>query len=271
MKIWHHLCEVWRYRELIGNLVIRDLKVRYKNSLFGVAWSWLNPLLMMLVYTVFFTVLWGNDRIEHYPVFVLSGLLPWSFFTESIIQATGSIANNAHLVKRVYFPREVLPITVTLSSLVNFLIALPVFFALALLQGIRLSWWALLLPVPVLVQLVLILGLAFLLATVNVFYRDTQHILGVLIQALFFLTPVFYSATDVPQQVLLHGLMLYPRRWLYWVNPMASIISSYRDLLYFGAPTAWDFLTRTALTALVIFILGYLVFLHYSPRFGEEV
>jgi ABC-type polysaccharide/polyol phosphate export permease len=110
-----------------------------------------------------------------------------------------------------------------------------------------------------------------LLATVNVFYRDTQHILGVLIQALFFLTPVFYSATDVPQQVLFHGLMLYPRRWLYWVNPMASIISAYRDLLYFGAPTAWDFLMRTALTALVIFILGYLVFLHYSPRFGEEV
>lgn len=271
MKLWHHLREVWRYRELIGNLVLRDLKVRYKNSLLGVAWSWLNPLLMMVVYTVFFTVLWGNDRIERYPVFVLSGLLPWGFFTEAIVQATGSIVGNAHLVKRVYFPREILPITVTLSSLVNFLIALPVFFALALLQGARLTWWVLLLPVPVLVQLTFILGLAFILSTVNVFYRDTQHILGVLTQALFFLTPVFYSANDVPQQVLFHGITLYPRRWLYWVNPMASIISSYRDLLYSGAPTAWDFLMRTAITAFVIFIFGYLVFLRYSPRFGEEV
>jgi lipopolysaccharide transport system permease protein len=271
MEILRHTRELWQYRELIRNLVVRDLKVRYKNSVLGVAWSWLSPLLMMIVYSIFFTILLRNDDIQHYPVFLLCGTLPWSFFTDSIMQATDSIASNAHLVKKVYFPREVLPISVVLSNLVNFLVALPVFFVLALVSGASLSWWAVFLPITILVQITFTLGLAFFLATFNVLYRDTKHILGVIIQAWFFLTPVFYPINVIPQEKYIGGITFNPQLWLRRLNPMASIVASYRDLLYWGAPTGLDFLLRTAITALLVLVVGYLIFLRYSPRLSEEI
>jgi len=266
------LRELWHYRELIHNLVVRDLKVRYRSSVLGIAWSWLNPLLMMVVYTVVFTILRGGDEsIPHYPVLLLCGLLPWNFFNDSVLQATGSIVGNAHLIKKVYFPREVLPISIVLSNLVNFLIALPIFFILALVSGAPLTWWALLLPFTILLQVAFTVGLALFLSTLNVFYRDTQHILSVVMLAWFFLTPVFYPIKAVPQDCNVLGIPFDAQLWLRRLNPMASLVASYRDLLCRGAPTGLDFLSRTAVTVLIVFIVGYLVFLRYSPRFGEEV
>ena len=265
------LRELWHYRELIRNLVVRDLKVRYKSSVLGIAWSWLNPLLMMVVYTIFFTIFLHRDDIPHYPIFLLCGLLPWNFFNDSVSQATGSIVGNAHLIKKVYFPREVLPVSIVLSNLTNFLIALPVFFVLVLVSGASLSWSALLLPITILIQIALSLGLAFFLATLNVLYRDTRHILGVIMQAWFFLTPVFYPIHAVPREVSIGGIQFDAQLWLRRLNPMASIIASYRDLLYWGTPTGLDFLLRTAVTALAVLVVGYLVFLRHSSRFGEEV
>jgi len=270
MKIIHRLRELWDYRELIRNLVVRDLKVRYRNSALGVVWSWLNPLLMMVVYTIFFTVLLRNDT-PRYPILLLCGLLPWNFFNDSVFQATGSIVGNAHLIKKIYFPREVLPISVVLSSLVNLLVALPICFILVLIYGGPLSWWVLLLPITILFQVAFAMGLGLFLSTLNVFYRDTQHILGVIMLAWMFLTPVFYSITMVPQEYTVLGITFDAQLWLRRLNPMASIIASYRDLLYYGAPTGLDFLLRTAITSLVVLVVGYLVFLRYSPRFGEEV
>lgn len=271
MKILRNLRELWQYRELVHNLVVRNLKVRYKNSVLGVAWSWLNPLLMMIVFSVFYTIVFQREDIDCYPVFLLCGMLPWGFFADSILQSTGSIVGNAHLIKKVYFPREVLPISSVLSNLVNFLIALPVLFILALVLGASLSWWILLLPVIILVQTTFALGLAFFLATLNVLYRDTQHILGVIVQAWFFLTPVFYPISMLPPEVTVMGVTFNAQSWLCRLNPMASIIASYRDLLYYGEPTGLDFLLRTAVQVLVVLVAGYLVFLRYSPRFGEEV
>ena len=271
MKVCRRIHEVWQYRELTRNLVVRDLKVRYKSSVLGVAWSWLSPLLMMIVYTLFFTVFFMRRDIHHYPVFLLCGTLPWSFFADSVVQATGSIVGNAHLIKKVYFPREVLPLSIVLSNLVNFLIALPVFFLLALISGATLSWPILLLPITILIQMAFTLGLGFFLATLNVFYRDTQHILNVIIQAWFFLTPVFYPIQTVPREANLLGIHFNAQLWLRRLNPMASVIASYRDLLYWGAPTGLDFLLRTAAEALVMLVVGYLVFLRYSPRFGEDI
>ena len=271
MNALHRLRELWDYRELIRNLVIRDLKVRYKNSLLGVAWSWLNPLLMMAVYTVLFTILLRNDTIPHYPIFLLCGLLPWNFFTDSVFQSTGSIVGNAHLIKKVYFPTDVLPVSAILANLVNFLIALPLFFALSFLFGARPTWCVLLLPITILIQIMFLTGLALLLATLNVFFRDTQIMLGVVMLAWFFLTPVFYPINTVPQQAQLLGITFDAQLWLRRINPMASIIASYRDLLYWGVPTGLDFLLRTAAVALITLIVGYLVFSHYRPRFGEEV
>lgn len=271
MNIAQHLRELWQYRDLILNLVVRDLKARYKNSILGVAWSWVNPLMMMVVYTVVFNILAGRSNLRNYPVFILCALLPWSFFTNSIAQATSSIVDAAPLIKKVYFPREVLPISAVLSNMVHFLISLPVFFLLALILGNPVTPWVLLFPVPLLLQVMFTLGVGFITATLNVFYRDTRLIMDVLLLAWFFLTPIFYPLTTVPERHILWGVSINVRAWLLRLNPMASIITSYRDLLYWGTFTAWDFLLRTAVTSLVVLVGGYLFFLRLSSRFGEEL
>ncbi len=271
MRLVERLGELWQYRELIYSLVVRDLKARYKNSVLGIAWSWLNPLMMMVVYTVVFNVLAGHSGISDYPVFILSALLPWNLFATSVAQATDSIVGAASLVKKVYFPREALPFSVVLGNAVNFLIALPVFFGLALAMGRPITAWTLLLPLILIIQLAFTAGIGLITSTLNVFYRDTRLIMNVLLMAWFFLTPIFYPITRVPEQYTVWGVTLNPRVWLRRVNPMASIIASYRDILYWGAPTGWDFLLRTAVTSLAVLVAGYVFFLHYSPRFGEEV
>ena len=185
------IVELYHYRELIRNLVIRDLKVRYKNSVLGILWSLLNPLLMTIVFTVVFTLLLRNDT-PNYPVFFMCGYLPWSFLSESVMGGTNSIVGNAHLIKKVYFPREVLPLSDVLSGLVNFLLALIVLFGMLLVFRVGLTASVLLLPVIIVAQVLFTLGLVFFLSTANVFYRDTQHIMQVVMQAWFFLTPIFY-------------------------------------------------------------------------------
>jgi ABC-type polysaccharide/polyol phosphate export permease len=271
------LTELVKYRELVWNLVVRDLKVRYRNSILGFLWSLVNPLLMMTVFTVVFTVMWPNNQIPRFPVFVLCAILPWNWFTTSVMGAIPSIVGNAHLIKKVYFPREVLPLSVVLSNLVNFLLALLVLFAMLFVFGINLSRWALLLPVIILIQLAFTLGLAFILSTLNVFYRDTGVIMEVLLLAWFFLTPIFYPIDLLPQHRLLWGFDLDIRRLAYILNPMASLISAYRDILWGSlaggppGPPALDFLTRTCLTALAVLAAGYLFFNRRSRVFGEEV
>ena len=277
MTILERLVELGRYRELIRNLVERDLKVRYKNSVLGFLWSLVNPLLMMAVFTVVFNFMLPHTGIHKFPVFVLCALLPWNFFSASVMGSVHSIVGNAHLIKKVYFPREVLPIAVVLSNLVNFLLALIVLFAMLFAFGINLSRWALLLPLIIVIQLLFTLGLAFVLSTLNVFYRDTSVIMEVVLLAWFFLTPVFYPIDILPQQRVLFGLELPIRRLAYVLNPMGSLVSAYRDILWGSleggppGPPALDFLARTATTALIILAVGYWVFIRYSRVFGEEV
>lgn len=269
--------ELLSYRELIESLVMRDLKVRYKNSVLGFLWSLLNPLLLMLVFTVVFTVMAPNTTIRDFPAFILCALLPWNFFSTAMSGAVNSIVHNGHLIKKVYFPREVLPISVVLSNLVNFLLALPVLFLFLAIFRIPFTIWLVYLPVIMAVQVAFVIGIALILATVNVFYRDTAVILEVVLQAWFFLTPVFYPAEFLPEWRTVLGLALPVRRLTYILNPMASIVASYRSVLYgFAngappAPPAWDFFSRTVLTALVCLIIGFVVFARYSRRFGEEV
>jgi len=264
------LVEIYHYRELIKNLVIRDLKVRYRNSVLGVLWSLLNPLLMTVVFTVVFTLMIPSD-IPNYPVFFMCGFLPWSFFSASVMGSTGSIVGNAHLIKKVYFPREILPLSEVLANLVNFLVALTVLFAMLLVFRIPLTPAVLMLPLIILVQVIFCVGMALLLATANVFYRDTQHILEVVMQAWFFLTPIFYPITILPESAHVLGMTINIQLWARRLNPMASIIASYRDALYRGHVSGLDFFLRTAFQCLAILVIGYLVFYRLSRVFGEEV
>ena len=268
--LWARLTELWRYRELVRNLVLRDLKARYKNSVLGFVWSLLNPLLMMLVFTVVFTVMLPTN-IERFPVFILCGILPWNWFSGSVGGAIHTIVGNATLIKKVYFPREALPLSLILSNAVNFLLALTVLFPLMLAFHTPLTPWLLFLPVLILVQAVFTLGVALILSTVNVFFRDTAVIMEVVLQAWFFLTPVVYDMKVLPEHKLIAGYDIEVRRLAYILNPMGSLIANYRDILYWGLPPGLDFLLRTALTSLLVLLLGYLLFSHFAPQFGEEV
>ncbi|GIW09698.1 MAG: hypothetical protein KatS3mg061_0755 [Dehalococcoidia bacterium] len=253
--------ELVAYREFLFNLVKRDLKVRYRNSVLGFIWSLLNPLLMMAVFSVVFSVLRAGAE-EIYPIFILVALLPWNYTASSVVGAVNAIVNNAHLIKRVYFPREILPAALVFSNLINLVLALPVLFLLKLVLGSPFSSYALLLPLVLVLQTIFLLGAAFFLASVNVYFRDTEVIVDVFILAWFFLSPVVYNMEQLAPDFA---------QMLYWLNPMASLLSTYRLILYNNAPPDPLFLLRTAVTCLLAFAIGYFVFRRLAPNFGEEV
>jgi len=271
------LRELCGYRELVENLIIRDLKVRYKSSVLGFVWSLLNPLLLMVVFTVVFTVMLPNYHIANFPVFVMCALLPWNFFNTSIMGAITSVSGNSHLVKKVYFPREILTISSVLANFVNLLLALPVLFALLAVFRMPLSIWLLYLPLVLVGLLIFTLGVSLVLATLNVYYRDTAVIMEVVVQAWFFLTPVFYPIDVLPLSANLWGMAIPVRRMVYILNPMASIIATNRSIIYGfvnGSPPAapaLDFLLRTLVTALLTFLIGYAIFVRHSRHFAEAV
>lgn len=271
--------ELWRYRGLILDLVVLDLKVRYKGSVLGFLWSLLNPLLLMAVFTVVFTQLFENP-IPRFPVFILAALLPWNYLATIVTRGTTSITQNAHLINKVYFPAEVFPISIVLSALVNFLLALPVLFALMWVFGIPFTRALFLLPVLIVIQTVFCAALALFVSALTVQYRDTVIIMEVLLQAWFFLTPVFYPVEDVTSQW--QGISA--ARLLRWLNPMASIVDYFRDILYGGVvrhaaappvqtPPGWpsvDGIARTFLTVLILLVLAYIFFVRRSERFAED-
>jgi lipopolysaccharide transport system permease protein len=257
--------EVWAYRDLLLNLVQRDLSVRYRRSVLGFMWSFLNPLLMMLVFTIVFMVV-KPLSVRSYPLFVLAGLLPWNFTAGALSAAVRSITGSANLIDKVYFPREVLPLAAVLSNLVNFLLSLVVFIPLAWLLGGRFSEWTLALPLVILVHVVLVTGLALLLSTLNVFYRDTELVLDVAITAWFFLTPIFYELELLPNQLL--GFDVW--RVVYTLNPMATLVTDYRYILLYEYPVIRHTLI-SFVTGLVLLAVGWFVFRRFSPSFAEEV
>ncbi len=265
------LRELWQYRYLLYMLVVRDLKARYKNSVIGIVWSLLNPLLMMFIFTWVFTAMVPNRTIRAFPVFFLCGLLPWQYFTGGLTASTGSLVAHANLIKKVYFPREVLPLSAVLSNLVHFLIALVVLFALMLFFHIRFTKWLLLLPFIILIQTAFTAGLGLALSVLNVFYRDVQHLLEVLLLGWFFLTPIFYPLDILPRDYNFLGVTVDLWRWMQILNPMASIIAAYRDVLYWGRMVGLDFLARTAVTCFLFLIIGFAVFRRYRFVIAEEV
>src|SRR5262245_19301042 len=270
--------ELWNYRRLVVDLVALDLKVRYKGSTLGFVWSLLNPLLMMLVFTVVFEVLFKNN-IARFPVFILAALLPWNYLATVVTRGTTSVTQNAALMNKVYFPSEVFPISIVLSAMVNFVLALPVLFALMWLFGIPYKLGLVMLPAIVVIQTIFCIAIALFVSALNVQFRDTVIVMEVLLSAWFFLTPIFYPIEEVT------------RRWnaaarvLRWLNPMAAIVDFYRDIFYGGLtfvdasgkmlppspgwPSALG-LTRTFLTVSLLLALAYVFYVRRSRRFAEE-
>ncbi len=267
--------------ELLRNLVRKDLKVKYKNSTLGFAWSLANPLLLLAVYYVVFQVILPG-RIPAFAIYLMSGLLIWNAFSSGVLGAAGSVVYNANLVKKVRFPLPVLPLSAVGFAAVHFVLQLAVLVVVVLALGHPFFGWQLLLAVPAVgVGLVLTVGLALLVAALNVRYRDTQHLLEVLFLAWFWLNPIVYDVGLVRDK--LHG-------WtgLYWLNPMADVIATMQRAVYKTPYTTvngkqqliladpgyvWylEHLGIALAIGIVLLVLGRSVFRRMSSDFAEEL
>lgn len=254
------LSELWGARELLRNLTVRELKVRYKRSALGFFWSLLNPLLMMAVFTVVFTLAF-KVQIEDFPFFFLAAYLPWSFFQAAVQVSSGVIVGNSNLVKKIYFPREALPLSVVLSQLVHFGLAMMILFVALVIRGY--GFWpylpAFLLAVVILIAFTT--GMSFLFAALNTKLRDIQEFLPVLFLLWFYMTPVIYSLDLIDERY----------RWVFSINPMTHIVEMMRDSLYrLTYPSAGRMLAAAGFAAFSL-ILGYGVFGRFAADFAKEV
>lgn len=260
---------LFAYKELLLNFAHKELKVKYKNSILGFFWSLLNPIMMMLVFTFVFGVIFPVKSVPFFPIFLLAGLLPWNFFSATVTGGTISIVANSGLVKKVYFPRELLPISIGLANLVNFFLEMGVFLVFVLIIGFRYhSLWRAFLFLPYLLVLapvlfVFSLGVALFVAANNVYFRDVQHLVGIFLTVLFYGSPIIYDLKQVPLQ----GSLLL----MYKMNPLVTLIMSFKNAFYWGSAPHLSWLLYSVATALLVFIAGYKVFLRLEPGFAEEI
>jgi lipopolysaccharide transport system permease protein len=253
--------QVWVHRrDLLLELIARDVHLRYRGSALGMAWTLLNPLTELLVLMFIFGTVLPVD-IPNYSAFLFTGLLAYGWFQSGLIFATGAIVNNRELIKRPGVPVSILPIVTVASTLVHFLMSLPVLFLLLIATGIELTSVVGLLPMLIAVQFVLILSFAYPLATLNVWFRDTHHFLRIALQLMFYLTPVFNEARMIPE-----------RFWpLYRLNPMVYVIDGYRSvLLHARLPNATPLLLVLAASSGAL-VIGVAAFRHASQRFADEL
>lgn len=253
--------ELYAYREMIISLVRRDLKGRYKSSALGFMWTFINPLLQLGVYTMVFSVIMRNG-IKDYYLFLFVALIPWIFFSTSISGGASCIWAQQDLVKKIYFPREVLPIAFVTSQFVNMLLCFFVIFGVLLVSSKGINIVAIIyLPIIMLVEYVLALGMAMISSAITVYLRDVEYILGIITMAWQFLTPVMYSVEQVPEQL----------RAVFSINPMTSIITAYRDILYYEKIPELETLIHATVFGLLLLAIGMITFSKLKRHFVEEL
>jgi len=218
------LRNLYRYRQLLTALTARDLKARYRGSVLGFFWSLANPLLLLGVYTVVFTIFFPSNVVKPYPLFLFAGILPWTFFSAAILESTTSISSNAGLIKKVMFPAEALPLVVVMSHFVHLLLAIPILLLAAIGFG-KVHPTLALLPAVVLLQAIFVAGVAMTVASVSVLFRDLRDIIANLMQIGFFVTPIIY---------LIDNISYRPLRALLRLNPMTPFVVSYQDIVFWG-------------------------------------
>lgn len=252
---------IYSYRQLLKSNVRKEIRGKYKGSFLGILWSFVNPLLAALVYAIVFPLILRNSE-PHYVTFIVIGIIPWTYFTTTLMQGTVSILMNAGIIKKVYFPREILPISINLSGVVNYLISCVIIFLFLLFSGIGFSWYILFLPLIIFTQFMLQQGIIFITSAINVYVRDCEYILNFIINMLFYATPILYSAD------LFSGSNL---RYIIYINPMATIINCYRDVLYYQSMPHIKSLLVVLLCSTVLFYVGYRIFRKLEKGFAEEV
>jgi len=263
--MFHNLARLTRYRPLIQSLVARELKARYRGSVLGFFWSFINPLLLLLIYSFVFKYFLPQrvEGMEHYELFMFCGILPWTWFSSSLLESSGVLISGGNLIKKVLFPAEVLPIVTVLANMVHFFLGLPILAAFLIYFGVplrpgELAWF----PVVVLVQLVLTLGFALILSALTVHFRDLRDILSNLVTFWFFATPIIY-----PYTIMDPGVMRFLN-----LNPFTRLAIAYQEILYFEGPVGSAFwLLILGVISVLFFLFGYFIFDRLRDTFAEEV
>ncbi len=264
--MFQNLAQLVRYRALIQSLVARELKARYRGSVLGFFWSFVNPLLLLLVYSFVFAYVLPNRSPETkpYALFLFCGLLPWTWFLASLLESSNVLISGGNLIKKVLFPAEVLPIVTVLANMVHFLLGLPILaiFLVYYRHAPISAAEALSFPLVILVQLLLTLGLALIVSALTVHFRDIKDILANLMTLWFFATPIIYPWWDIPDKY----------RWAQNVNPFAHLAISYQEILFFnGSFGHWKWLALLGTASVALFLVGYFVFDRLRDSFAEEV
>ena len=257
MNIFKNL---YNYRELLKTNVQKEIRGKYKNSFLGVLWSFLNPLLQICVYALVFPLILKNDQ-PNYVIFLFLSLIPWTFFTSCVQQSASTMLQNGNIIKKVYFPREILPISVVTSGTINFLISTIIIFGFLIIFGLGITKYVPYFPIILIIQYFLQLGISFILSSVTVYLRDLEHLIGVALQLLFYATPIVYAAESIPEDF----------KFIIEYNPMTYIINGYRDIFY--NQTSPDMLALGILfvISIALCIVGYLIFNKLQKGFAEEL
>ena len=257
----NRLKEIYEYRLMISSLVRRELRGKYKKSALGFMWTFINPLLQLIVYDLVFSVIM-RAGVEKFYLYLFVGLIPWLFFSAAITGGSVSVIAQKDLIKKIKFPREIIPISYVTSQFVNMILSFIVVIAVSLISGVRLTPGGVLcLPVIMIVEYIMALGIAMISSSVTVYFRDMEHILAIVAMAWMYATPICYPETLVPEKYLS----------LYRLNPVTPVINAYRDVLYYGQTPDLRTLGLAVMIGVVTLILGILIFGKLQRRFAEEL
>jgi ABC-type polysaccharide/polyol phosphate export permease len=262
----NELSTLWRQRQLIAALTARDLKARYRGSVLGYFWSLANPLLLLAVYTLVVTKFFPTNVVQPFPLFLFSGILPWTFFSAAVLESTSSISANAGLIKKVMFPAEALPLVVVFSHLVHFALAVPILLAailaFAAMGKFTLTWTILIAPVLMLLQTMFVAGIAMTVSSASVLFRDLRDIVANLLQLGFFVTPIIYPIDSVHTRALRAMLRL---------NPMTPFAVAYQDVFFFGRMPSLSDTVLIVTYAFGSLMLGFFVFDRLRDTLAEAI
>lgn len=252
--------ELYAYREMLKSLVRKDLKTRYKGSFLGFLWTFINPLMQLAIYALIFPFLMRVEE-KNYAMFLFVALLPWLFFSTSLQTSTDCIVENYNLVKKIYFPRQVLPLSVATGGLVNYIYGLLVVLVGLVIARIPLTWNVLYLPLLLLILYITVSGFCLMFSAMNVYIRDLEHIVNIVTMAWFYATPIVYPLTMLPD--FLQKILL--------LNPMTPLVQGFRNVIYYGTAPNFMEIGIAGLEAIVIFTAGVLIFHKLEPGFAEEI
>ena len=252
--------DLYNYRELLKTNITKDIGGKYKHSFLGILWSFVNPLLQIIVYAFVFQIILKSD-IPNYAVYLCCGLIPWQYFSSVVLRGAAIMIDNGNIIKKVYFPREILPISLVTSEGVNFLISTLIILGFVIFGGIGLSPYILWYIPIVAIQYLVSIGVAFIVSSLTVYFRDLLHILGILMQLLFYATPIVYAINAVPSQL----------QWIVRINPMSYLIDGYRNIFYNKTAPDFQGLLIALAMGIALTIIGFLIFKKLEKRFAEEL